>query len=569
MSAFDQAVCAWLNTASIPVAKKQTILNRMSVGISNYRTLELDAIHNPPPPPSHLNIAKPKSAAARNSSVISTSRGNLSARGASVASARSASQAEVSPARSARATNANSALTNLARQPVDVDYTLQQRISKAMRRLQEGDEGDESSPLFALRSYSRLNSEATLSQGDEGGANDDDGTFGSFSRDNTNGDGPVSAPANKTGNFVTSFSFGADDPNFQPNDDPEEFGAPDVVMSEKEDQRRRTTMKRKSRNAISGETVDPLAAIAFTRDAVDKSPEVKKRLLASLEGYHLFSHLDDHDLARIVDIMKVHQFYAGDHIVSKLDPSDEFFVICEGEAEITEIELNDEMMQSFSNASPDGSPIRTTAARNGPTSVKHVVGSRLHSGAGFGDLALLYESSSPETIVATVDGTVACSIDRYAYKNICMKAAFDKRERYEGFLRKVRFLDGLTNDERLRLAEALKSAKYAKGDHIISYGEDGKWFNIILEGRIDVIGRDDNGKEVYVCSFEAGDCVGELEFLRGHKTVADCIAATEVVKTAKMARNHFEKVIGPAKEVLERQAKDSEVYAYYRGTQGH
>jgi cAMP-dependent protein kinase regulator len=457
-------------------------------------------------------------------------------------------------------------MTNLARQPVDVDYTLQQRISKAMRRLQEGDEGDDCSPLFALR-ISRRASEATLSQADEENNNNNmednevESPFGTFGDD-----GPVGSPENATGNYVASFAFGEEDPNFVPNAaDPDEDGGDgiDMIMSEKEDQRRRTTMKRKSRNAISGETVDPLAAMSFHREAVEKSSALRDTILAALETHHLFSHLDDNDLIRIADIMKVINFDSGDNIVSKLDPSDEFFVICSGGAEITEMEINNEMMQSFSNASPDASPARGSG---GATTI-HKVGSKLREGAAFGDLALMHESCSPETVVATVDGTVVCSIDRYAYKNICMKAAFEKRERYEGFLRKVRFLDGLTNDERLRLGEALKSAKYSKGENIISYGEEGKWFNIILEGRIDVIGRDDRGKEVYVCSFEAGDCVGELEFLRGHKTVADCVAATDIVKTAKMARNHFEKVIGPAKDVLERQAKDSEVYAYYRNTQ--
>jgi hypothetical protein len=80
---------------------------------------------------------------------------------------------------------------------------------------------------------------------------------------------------------------------------------------------------------------------------------------------------------------------------------------------------------------------------------------------------------------------------------------------------------------------------------------------------VDVYGRDDNDKMIKVCDFTVGENVGELEFLRNHRCVAD-VKARGHVRTAKMNRLHFEMVMGPVMDVLARTAGESNVYSYYR-----
>jgi CRP-like cAMP-binding protein len=84
-----------------------------------------------------------------------------------------------------------------------------------------------------------------------------------------------------------------------------------------------------------------------------------------------------------------------------------------------------------------------------------------------------------------------------------------------------------------------------------------------VEGVVEVIGRDEAGKEVNVCTFTTGDCVGELEFINRHECVADCKAQT-VVRAARMHRDHFEMCMGPVTDVLLRNAMENEKYGYYR-----
>eukprot|EP00744_Colponema_vietnamica_P010149 GILI01014374.1.p1 GENE.GILI01014374.1~~GILI01014374.1.p1 ORF type:complete len:589 (-),score=172.50 GILI01014374.1:92-1816(-) len=570
MSAFDQRVCEWLNTATIPTSKKQTVLNRVSVSISNYRALEIDTAH----PAAAIATAAaaatqqtPRESLPSARSNQKTPLTNRSKAGTltstkltkSRASPTSPSEGLYSPS---RASTLGAGVPSL-----DVDYALQQRIAKALRRLQEGDEGTDENPLFATApTVTQIAFNDSPSY-----ANDMDGN----EVDEQNQ--PFGAPENETGLYAEGFTFGAPaDDNFVAAHDEDGDDQEDGTMTVQEDARRRLTMKRKSRNAISAETVDPEAAMGFTADVVEKDPKHRQRIIESLETHHLFSHLDDDDLAYVADVMTVHTFEAGEHIVSKLDPCDDMLVVVEGDVIVTATTSAEEFEEygSLHNVNKKVSSIESepnnksdSAAASGATSSSsNRNGTHLALGSTIGDLGLMYHSLQPETVDAVTSGTVCCLISRTAYKNICAKASKIKRERYEGFLSKVKFLQGLTKEERLRLADALKSAKYQQGEKIIKYGEEGIWFNIILDGRVDVIGRDESGNSVNVCSFTEGDSVGELEFIFGHKTVADCVAGTSFVKTAKMTANHFEKVIGPAKEVLERKAHDDQVYSYYRQT---
>jgi cAMP-dependent protein kinase regulator len=188
----------------------------------------------------------------------------------------------------------------------------------------------------------------------------------------------------------------------------------------------------------------------------------------------------------------------------------------------------------------------------------------LHEGDTTQDIMLMYSSEYPETATCAKDTTIF-SIDRTTYRSIVAKASKKKRAMYEGFLSNVKFLSGLSKPELLQLADALKPAHYEDGDYMIKHGENGEAFFIIVEGVVQVVGRDAAGEKVDVCTFTVGENIGELEFLNNHKCVADCVAKGPM-RAAKMNRHHFEMVMGPVKELLARVAQESTVYEYYRET---
>ncbi len=512
MSAFDRRVLQWLDHSTVSEKAKLTVLNRVSAGIDGYRTIPLDAAGT---------------------------------------------------------------------KPLNIDFALQDSINKAVRKLESGEEcpkgslfpnlgqqqngtgkqaGSSSRPATArsgtaqsstARGSARTGTPASSarktttssSTGNQGTASNRR-TSGQASKDKQgsgepkksssfrkNNDGDAGdSPSTPTGGqnaAFAAFSFGTP----AEDQEPQENHNPDEELPDAEDRRRRrlTLAKRASRNAVSAEVLHAEDHEDYDMPVTAKPADITRRIVKTLEKHHLFSHLDDKDLVHIAGVMSLLSIKKGEKLVTQGKECDIFSIIVTGSC------LN-----------------------------KTKQNQKLNIGACINEVGLMYDNKSEDTIEAAMAMTQVCQLTRKAYQIICAKASQAKRARYEGFLSKLKFLSGLEPGERLQLADSLKSASYHKGDYLIRYGEQGEWFQIILEGTVKVVGRNEAGEPVDVCTFGEGDCIGELEFLFKHNTVADCIADSEVVKTAKMTTFHFEKVIGSAKEVLERKAHDDEVYGYYR-----
>ena len=184
-------------------------------------------------------------------------------------------------------------------------------------------------------------------------------------------------------------------------------------------------------------------------------------------------------------------------------------------------------------------------------------------GAIFGEpLVMFLQDSFPVTHRVETEACVCAVLHQEQFRHIVTQAAVDKMTLYKGFLDRLEWLGGLSKREKIQLADCLQACRYKKGEYLIEYGTVGVWLFIILEGTVSVQGRR-QGEAVHVCSFGPGDCVGELEFLNHHRTVAD-VRAEGPVKAAKLHRDHFEMCMGPIADVLRRTAKSDEKYAYYR-----
>ncbi len=296
------------------------------------------------------------------------------------------------------------------------------------------------------------------------------------------------------------------------------------------------------RATVSSEVYRDDEIESFVPPKNDHPPEVREWLFKRLEQHDLFSHLEDFELYVAVDAMEQYQRGKGDHLFEEpeedadeedVEVCDSFFLIYKGSLEIAR----------------KGAKVRTAKA-----------------GDSVLDTMLLYPGKPTETATVMEDDAEFYTLDRKTYRCVLAKASKKKRAMYEGFLSSIPFLKGLQKPELLSLADSLKPAQYAKGEKLIKYGTIGEHFFIIVEGTVDVFGRDDAGKEKWVCDFTVGACVGELEFIHNHECVADVVAKTDC-RVAKMNRRHFEMVMGPVKDVLARTAAESSVYEYYRGTQ--
>eukprot|EP00760_Papus_ankaliazontas_P017491 PhM_4_TR17286/c0_g1_i1/m.9513/K04739/PRKAR; cAMP-dependent protein kinase regulator len=353
--------------------------------------------------------------------------------------------------------------------------------------------------------------------------------------------------------FVSGFAFGVDDPAAAATDASADGGfgtfsafggggdsspSKAVHVSDKVEvmssayEMQGTMFKRTAgrRPTVSAEVFTEDEISNFKPQVIPKDEAVRLELMRILEKNNLFSHLEDFELFIAVDQMQDSNRCNGDAIYDEGDEDgDTFYVLYSGEVSLT---------------SKDNTEVR-----------------RVKAGECFADVMLLYSGTYDHTATC-VGPCVVYSLMRPAYKFILTQSSKKKRAKYEGFLSSIGFLKGLQKQELLQLADALKSKQFEAGESLITYGETGEHFYIVVEGKVEVIGRE-NGKPKWVCDFAIGDCVGELEFLNNHKCVADVKAKTPL-RVAMMNRHHFEMVMGPVKDVLARIANESHVYEYYR-----
>ncbi|KAH9600151.1 Cyclic nucleotide-binding domain [Trypanosoma melophagium] len=284
------------------------------------------------------------------------------------------------------------------------------------------------------------------------------------------------------------------------------------------------------RRTVRSEGIDPEKAKLYKPPYFEKTEEEVQLITKLLTHNVLFSFLNTRDIKTVAGAMQRVVFKHDDCIMEAGQTTcDKLYIIQSGNADIIK----------------EGQKVYLKT-----------------EGTAVGELELMYDTPVVATVKVCTDELVAWVLDRETYRNLVMGTAIRRREQYMQFLANVPFLGGLDNYEKLQLADALSSDEFEPGDYIIHYGEEGEWLYIIMEGTVEVIGRDAHGAPTRVCEFTGGDHIGELEFLNNHRTVADVVATTHVI-TAKLNRRHFEMCLGPVMDVLKRCANDPK-YEYYQ-----
>eukprot|EP00760_Papus_ankaliazontas_P032217 PhM_4_TR5693/c1_g1_i1/m.18282/K04739/PRKAR; cAMP-dependent protein kinase regulator len=299
------------------------------------------------------------------------------------------------------------------------------------------------------------------------------------------------------------------------------------VTETAEDAGRRLTVRQ---NAVSSEIITDNDLQNFTPRVVQKSDADRSWLFNAVETMPVFAHLEDTELFVVVDAMMESIMPSGEPLPSSTDT---FYLIRDGTVEATDAKGQSEI---------------------------------LTEGCAIEERCLMHDAT-PDKRYTPVNGNARLyKLDREHYRLIVAQSSKRKRAQYISFLQGISFLKNMSERGLLSLADALKSCQFKDGEKMISYAEEGTWFYLIREGTVVVIGRDENNNEKEVTTFTVGACVGELEFINGHKCVADVVARGPV-RAAKMHRSHFEMVMGPVKELLKEVAEKDEVYEYYRRTQ--
>lgn len=110
----------------------------------------------------------------------------------------------------------------------------------------------------------------------------------------------------------------------------------------------------------------------------------------------------------------------------------------------------------------------------------------LDKGAGFGELALLYNDRRSATITALED-CQTYTLDGKLFKAIIIQSSMNKRKVQFGFLESIKLFNNLDKFQKLKLVDGLQQVDFNAGEYVIKEGDQGKEFYIIEEGELECL----------------------------------------------------------------------------------
>lgn len=263
----------------------------------------------------------------------------------------------------------------------------------------------------------------------------------------------------------------------------------------------------------------------YEKVVVAKSDGVRKLLTSAIKKNPLFKGCADENLQEFVDVFTPRKFTNGSTVIKQGDQGDVFYVVESGSLDI------------YINVG------------QGKDKTETQVGVPYGPGAGFGELALIYNSPRAATI-RTSDDCVLWEITRTAFKGLQLQHEQKTHEVKLSSLRAVKLGekvmgDVLSKGDLESMALAVKTQSFAKGDVIIREGEKGDVFYVVTKGSVAV-----SQKGKVVATLGVSSFFGEKALLSSDTRNATCSAGTDV-ECLTLLREDFQLLLGNLADLLD------------------
>ncbi|KGG50450.1 regulatory subunit of cAMP-dependent protein kinase [Mitosporidium daphniae] len=245
-----------------------------------------------------------------------------------------------------------------------------------------------------------------------------------------------------------------------------------------------------------------------------KSESSCKLIKEAISSNILFKELDKNQLTDIISCMFERPTKADDVIIRQGDSGDFFYVIEDG---VFDIVVNGEKYETIS------------------------------TGASFGELALLYNSPRAATVICSSESGSLWAIDRLTFRKIVINHNYNRRKRYESFLKNIPLFSTLSQLELSKLSDCIKEISYEKDQVVIREGDIGDSFYIVSQGNANVC---INGKQEK--SLVIGDYFGEMSLITKQPRAATVIAQSNPLSVLRIEVDAFNRLLGPLLVLMKR-----------------
>ena len=237
--------------------------------------------------------------------------------------------------------------------------------------------------------------------------------------------------------------------------------------------------------------------------------------------------------------MKPRVFQKDELIIKYGDIGNEYFILAKGDVQVI----------VYQKETPPNDP---------QLSEKVQFTKQMGKGAGFGELALLYNDKRSASIKANEQCTTYV-LDGNVFKTVIIKSSIDKRTIKHGFLDNIKLLNSLDKGQKAKLAEGLKTIYLKKDDFVLKEGDEGNEFFIIEEGQVECLKLEDLGSSkgfINVRTLGAGDHFGELALINKEKrSLSIRVQSDQGCKLLSLDKDSFERILGNIEKNLKKDYK--------------
>jgi len=230
----------------------------------------------------------------------------------------------------------------------------------------------------------------------------------------------------------------------------------------------------------------------------------------------IFASLSDKERRSLIDAMILEIVPTGNVIIQQGGVGDFFYVVAEGQV----------------NISVNGKHVYLCAR-----------------GGSFGELSLLYNCPRSSTCVANTECHL-WKVDQKTFRYMLANNTASTQKYIQDTLRKVKILSDLEDNMLSRVADALTTVSFPKGEIIINKGDVGEVFYILREGTVKIhdIGFGDNQ---YADQFLGpGEAFGETALLTEDPRYYSCTATSPCILLF-LSRKTFESTLGTLQSLMD------------------
>lgn len=290
------------------------------------------------------------------------------------------------------------------------------------------------------------------------------------------------------------------------------------MLAEDMSEQERVGALRQNRNIRDGLADMVFTKVEFEREvrpsAVPVTPEVEKIIFSALKSNPMLSALSPEEMRTFVAFAEKTEYEAAIEVITQGDAGDFFYIVEAGSLKVT---------------------------------IDGVQKTTLQAGSSFGELAII--SGAPRAATVTTD--TPCTLwkmDRDTFRRAMAMSVTAQEASALKCLRAVKILEVIDVDELQKVAHAVVPVSFEAGDRIIEKGTEGHIFYMIQSGSVLVKEIGANFSDV---TLGPGQYFGERALETGDVRGATVVAAEPTVVLA-LAREHFEQILGPLKDNIDR-----------------